>query len=347
VITGVVLARNEETNIVDCLRSLLPYVDELLLIDMESSDRTVELARPYATRILSHPVVADFDAARNIAISEARFEWLWFLDADERVPARTGEVIRQLVRERGSEIVAITIPFKSYFCGKWIEHCGWWPGYTMPRVLKRGRFRFSERLHGGVEFSGPAIRLPPDPELAIEHFSYRSIEQYVDKFNRYTSTEAGYLARQGQASCWQAAIRAMVHDLWLYYEEHQGYLDGEHGWVLSWLAGQYRWFSHAKLLDRAESVAPNVAPGRRTGAPPLRRPHPNQPRRRDPIDGRRIGDFALTGPAAAAGHRVAVADLGPQRLRGRYTVVPQSPGPRPTRTDCLRDPLERCDLCPA
>jgi len=157
--------------------------------------------------------------------------------------------VTQAVRDAGREITAITIPFKSYFCGKWIEHCGWWPGYTMPRVLKRGHFRFAERVHGGVEFTGRELMLPPHPDLAIEHFSYRSIEHYVEKFNRYTSTEAAYLAEQGQPRDWTAAIRAMMRDLWVYYEHNQGFLDGEHGWILSWLAGQYRWLSHAKMMD--------------------------------------------------------------------------------------------------
>jgi glycosyltransferase involved in cell wall biosynthesis len=250
---------------------LQPHVAEILLIDMESSDRTVELARPFATKILSHPLVANFDAARNVAMPEAGFDWLWFLDADERIPPRTGQLVTQLIRERGHELSAVTIPFRSYFCGKWIEHCGWWPGYTMPRLLKRGHARFSERLHGGVEVAGPEVHLPPDPELAIKHFSYRSIEHYLEKFNRYTTTEAGYLAQQGQPSSWQLAMRAMLRDLWLYYEQNEGRLDGEHGWILSWLAGQYRWFSHAKLLDvggAGRQVAAAPSPGQSAGAPP-------------------------------------------------------------------------------
>lgn len=135
----------------------------------------------------------------------------------------------------------------------------------MARVLKRGHFRFSERLHGGVEFHGCELRLPPDPELAIEHFSYHSIEHYLEKFNRYTSTEAGYLAQQGQPRAWQAAIRAMMRDLWLYYEQNDGHLDGEHGWILSWLAGQYRWFSHAKLLDVQTAEGEERRAGSRNG----------------------------------------------------------------------------------
>ena len=237
-ITGVVLARNEEANIVNCLRSFRPWVAEILLVDMESGNGTAELARPYVAEVLRHPLVANFDAARNIAIPEAGFDWLWFLDADERIPDATGRVVTQAVRDRGQEITAITIPFKCYFCGKWIKHCGWWPGYTMPRVLKRGHFRFADRLHGGVEFTGRELRLPPHPDLAIEHFSYRSINQYVEKFNRYTSTEAAYLAEQGQPRDWTVGVRAMMRDLWLYYEHNQGFLDGEYGWILSWLAGR-------------------------------------------------------------------------------------------------------------
>ena len=80
-ITGVVLARNEEGNIVDCLRSFRPWVAEILLVDMESGERTAELARPYVAKVLRHPLVANFDAARNMAIPEASFDWLWFVDA--------------------------------------------------------------------------------------------------------------------------------------------------------------------------------------------------------------------------------------------------------------------------
>jgi glycosyltransferase involved in cell wall biosynthesis len=148
-ITGVVLARNEEGNIVDCLKAIRPHVGELLLIDMESDDRTAELARPLVEKVLTHPLVANFDAARNLAIEAARYNWLWFTDADERVPEVTGQIVNELLRERGDQFEAISIPFKSYFCGQWMQHCGWWPGYTMPRVLKRGHFRFSEKGVGG------------------------------------------------------------------------------------------------------------------------------------------------------------------------------------------------------
>lgn len=248
-ITGVVLARDEEHQIVNCLKAFRPYVDELILIDMESSDGTVHLARPYTDQILSHPIIANFDSARNIATPVARFDWLWFCDADERIPPAAAATVREIVQYRGDEFEAISIPFKTYFCGKWIRHCGWWPGYTMPRVLKRGHFHFREELHGGVAVNGREIRINPAPHAAIDHFSYDSIEHYFRKFNKYTSTEASALLRQRQTWDWRAATRAMTRDLWQYFELNEGHRDGAHGWILSWLAGQYRWASHAKLID--------------------------------------------------------------------------------------------------
>lgn len=250
-ITGVILARNEEHNIINCVTALRPHVSEIILIDMESEDCTVKLAVPQVDRVLTHELVPNFDAARNIAIPKARFDWLWFVDADERISVRTGRLVNKLVRERGHLFEAISIPFKSYFCGQWMQHCGWWPGYTMPRVLKRGHFHFAERVHGGVEMHGHQIRLPPDPELGIEHFSYQSIKHYIKKFNRYTTIEAEQLAANGARWNWREATRQMVRDLWWYYEHNPGYLDGERGWVLAWLSGQYRWLSQAKLLDLA------------------------------------------------------------------------------------------------
>ncbi|MEX0677441.1 MAG: class I SAM-dependent methyltransferase [Pirellulales bacterium] len=248
-ISGIILAHNEEHSIVDCIRALRPHVGEVLLIDTESTDRTVELAKRLVDRVLSHPNVPNFDAVRNIAIPEARFDWLWFVDADERIPERTGQLVNELIRNRGHEFEAINIPFKSYFCGQWIQHCGWWPGYTGCRVLKRGHFEYGHDLHSGVKLHGREWRFPPDPELAVPHYSYRDVAHYLSKCNNYTTTEAVQLKAHNTKYDWRAAVHAMVRDLWAYYELHRGDLDGSLGWILSWLAGQYRWMTHAKLID--------------------------------------------------------------------------------------------------
>ncbi len=258
-ISGVVLARNEEVNIVGCLEALQPHVDEILLIDMESSDRTVELATPYVDRLLTHPLVRNFDGARNIAIDAAQHDWLWFVDADERIPAATGQLIRETVRNHGDEFEAISIPFKSYCGGQWMKHCGWWPGYTGTRVLKRGHFRYADRIHGGVKLDGRELRVAPDSSLGVDHYGIRDIEHYTEKVNRYSSAEAENLAAAEKRWDWRAAISDMMQEMWLTYERHPGNLDGEWGWVAAWMSGQYRWLAQSKLLDwnRQPSAQPN------------------------------------------------------------------------------------------
>jgi glycosyltransferase involved in cell wall biosynthesis len=264
-ITGVILAHNEETNILACIEALRPHVQELLLIDTESTDRTREIAAPLVSRVLTHPNLPNFDAIRNIAIPESKFDWMWFVDADERIPDITGKVVRELIREQGTDFEAICIPFKTYFCGKWMQHCGWWPGYTCPRVLKRGYFEFSPTLHGGVRLNGREIRVVPDPKLAVEHKSYRSVEHWLVKSNRYTSTEALQLAKRGTTWDWRAANRDFIRDLWEHYEFRNARLDGDRGWMLTWLNAQYRWQSFAKLIDHGNHLeahgGPSSVPG--------------------------------------------------------------------------------------
>ncbi|MCE9556685.1 MAG: glycosyltransferase [Planctomycetes bacterium] len=259
-LTGVILARNEEPNIVACLKALERHVDEIILIDMESGDRTVELARPYIDQLLNHPLIPNFDSARNLAIPKARFDWLWFVDADEWVTDQVGQLVNRLIRERGNTFEAINIPFMSHFCGQWMQHCGWWPGYTCPRVLKRGHFEYSRTLHGGVKQTGREIRFPADAATAIPHHSYTSVEHWVRKCNGYTTTESLQLAERGCRWDWRLACRMMVRDLWQYYERNQGHLDGDRGWILSWLSGQYRWLSAAKLVDQLPPDSRQSAP---------------------------------------------------------------------------------------
>src|SRR5205807_17638 len=99
-----------------------------------------------------------------------------------------------LVRERGQEFEALVVPFRNYFCGKWIEHSGWWPGYCRPQLLKKGCFRYNERLHSGVQVDGHTWFFPADdPELAILHYSYDDLHHYLEKLNRYTDGEADSL----------------------------------------------------------------------------------------------------------------------------------------------------------
>lgn len=119
--------------------------------------------------------------------------------------------------------------------------------------MKRGFFEFSSTLHGGVDLRGREVRAPATAEVGIEHRSFRDLQHWIEKFNRYTSTEALQLANRGIIYDWRGALRFMVHDLWEHYEKFDARLDGERGWILTWCAALYRWTSVAKLIDLGRS----------------------------------------------------------------------------------------------
>ena len=249
-ITACILARNEEKRIEDALKSLHGWTEQIIVIDNESEDQTVAIARQYGALILTAPRATNFDAARNLAIEHATGEWIFYLDADERVPACLSVSLQKMVREQGNDFEAVCIPFKHYFCDKWMEHSGWWPGYTRPQLLKKGRFRYNERLHSGVEVDGRTYYFPADdPDYAITHYSYDDLEHYLIKLNSYTDGEAESLDTDKQNHSWQAQLAHFVHDWQVYYERGRADLDGMHGFVLAFLSGVYRFLSRAKLWD--------------------------------------------------------------------------------------------------
>lgn len=270
-ITACILARNEERRIEDALRSLQGWTDEILLIDNDSDDATVQIAERYGARILTAPRAAtpsgrgiQFDAIRNMAGEHARGEWVFYLDADERVPVALGAVLRQMVRDQGSEFEALLIPFRHHFCGKWIRHSGWWPGYTRPQLLKKGCYRYNTRLHSGVTVDGRTRQFPADnPELAIVHYSFDDLTHYLCKLNNYTDAEAESLLEDGANHAWQTMLAHFVHDWQIYYDRGRGSRDGMHGFVLAFVSAFYRFASRAKLWDLRRQR------GETSGAEPL------------------------------------------------------------------------------
>lgn len=264
-ISACILAYNEEKRIEEAIQCLQGWTDQIIVIDNESQDRTAEIARRYTEHVLTAPRVANFDALRNLAIEVATGRWLFYLDADERVPPRLGELLRRLVRERGDEFEAFHIAFRHHFCGKWIQHSGWWPGYKAPQLLKKGHFRYNERVHGGAEVFGHRYFLPADDlDLTMAHYSYDDLSHYLAKINPYTDAEAESLRADGALHSWQAQLAHFVHDWQLYYERGQGYRDGMHGFVLAFLAGVYRFLSRAKLWllrsQQGELIGPEPVP---------------------------------------------------------------------------------------
>lgn len=239
-VSVVVLTRNEEENIGPCLETL-QWADELLVLDSFSDDATVDIAREMGAGVHQHPFV-NYALQRNAGLQLAGKEWVFFVDADERVTPELAEEIRRVVDEAG--FAGWWVPRKNYIFGRWIRHAGWFPDYQL-RLLRRDRARYDEgrEVHELVDLDGEAGYL----EGLMIHYNYDTIGQFRARQDMYTNYEARMMLENGE--------RARIHNLVLQplrqfgwrYVTLEGYKDGWHGLLLSLLMAYYELVRYKKL----------------------------------------------------------------------------------------------------
>lgn len=239
----IVITHNEEKNIVDCLRSV-SWADEIIVVDAKSHDQTVEHAAQFTTKIFITEWKG-FAAAKNFALQKVSNEWILWLDADERVTPKLALEIKQLLSEVSNEYVGYEVARRAYFLGKWIKHCGWYPGYVT-RLFKCSAVKFKEmRVHEKLEVSGNVGKLNSD----ILHFTDDTLFHYIEKFNRYTTLAAEDLVEVGKRSSF---FDIFIRPPYLFFKMfflRRGFLDGMHGFVLSLLSANYVFVKYAKLRE--------------------------------------------------------------------------------------------------
>jgi glycosyltransferase involved in cell wall biosynthesis len=243
-----VITLNEEMNIGPCLDALR-WADETIVVDACSSDRTAAIAGAKGASVLTESW-AGYGHARNAAIAKASGEWIFAVDADERVPAALAAEIRSIASGEGAARADVyEVARRAYFLGRWIRRCGWYPG-RVARLFRNGSARYDgARVHERLEFGGRPARLSND----LDHYTDDNLFHYLSKFNRYTTLAADDLRERGR--------RATVADLVLkppfqflkMYLLRLGALDGMHGLALSLLSSAYVFVKYAKLRERSVS----------------------------------------------------------------------------------------------
>ncbi len=190
-ISVTIITRNEEKNIQDCLDSVT-WAQEIVLVDAESTDRTVEIARQFTPKVLVRPW-SGFAAQKNFALARATQPWVLSLDADERVTLPLCERIREIVAADGP-LDGYYLPRKNFFGGRWIRHGMWYPDYQL-RLFRRnsGSFQYVN-VHETMKVEGHLGYL----QTPLLHFSYDGIEDFVQRSNVYSTLAAQDLMRRGK-----------------------------------------------------------------------------------------------------------------------------------------------------
>lgn len=230
-LAAVILTYNEEAHIRECIESLR-WVDEIIVFDSFSKDRTVPLATQAGAQVIQHPF-ENYGAQRNAALAAIDSEWVVFVDADERVtPELAAEIQGKLDQpQRGWRI-----PRHNYIFGKLTLGAGWYPDYQL-RVLHRTSAHYdpTRAVHEEVILNGDA----GDLQNPLIHYNYRDLAQFIAKQERYTDIEAGIRRDQGlRPKVWTYVTAPIRHFIWRYITL-KGYRDGLHGLRLSLLMAYY------------------------------------------------------------------------------------------------------------
>lgn len=243
----VINAKNEERNIQECIKSAKDIVDEIIVVDMQSSDKTIELARKMGAKIFSVPDYNFADPARNFAIEQATSKWVLVLDADERLTKVLAGKLVKIINEDKFDV--IEIPYKNIHFGKWIKHTAWWPDYQY-RLFKKGYIHCSGEIHTRYSVKGRLLTLPPKEENAIIHFQTKKTSDLISKIDRYTSLE-DHFNKNKEISLKDVMDYSDREFYWRFFEQ-KGYLDGTRGFVLSRFMEFYRFLVFVKYWEKNE-----------------------------------------------------------------------------------------------
>ncbi|MDE5684677.1 MAG: glycosyltransferase family 2 protein [Muribaculaceae bacterium] len=186
-ISAIVHTYNAEKHLARCLKALEVF-DEILVIDMESTDRTVEIAKAHGARVIvkergEHRLP---EAYRDFGLKAAKYDWVIVADADEIVPRALADYLYAEI-ERDPSPRAIMIPIKNYFMGRWMH--AYYPDYIL-RFFNRVGATWPYEIHSRPTHRGPKVYIPAKrTELAYIHLANESVGQTFTKMNAYTDRE--------------------------------------------------------------------------------------------------------------------------------------------------------------
>lgn len=253
-IAAVIHTLDEEPRVAFALRSVRAWVDDVVVVDMESTDRTAEIASALGARVFRHPRTGFVEPARAFGCERALGDWILVLDADEVVPIRLARRLRE-VAERG-EVDAVRIPRVNYILGATVLHSGWNPERDRHlRFWRRGAVALPEEIHGGATVL-PGRRLLELRYVAgeaIAHLSHADVAGFLHKLNLYTGVEAMQAERRGTRPSLARALVASAREWAVRYLWHGGFRDGWRGFYLALFMAGYRLATEAKIAEHASS----------------------------------------------------------------------------------------------
>lgn len=245
-ISMVVNTLNEENNIADCICSAQELVNEVIVVDMHSEDRTVEIARSLGATVHLIERRPFVDPTRNFAIAQATGDWILLLDADERLTPELVTELRSIAEKDQADVV--TIQFDTYMFDRHIQYSGWQED-RHHRFFKKGFLEYpNQEIHACPRILGRQLILDGE-KGKIQHFNFQDLRHFVKRINDYTEGEALKLLRgNGKITPLRGAYWGLCH-FCKRYLKMRGYKDGVYGFILAVFMGFYWFLAFSKAWE--------------------------------------------------------------------------------------------------
>lgn len=239
-ISVVIITKNEEDLIEECLKST-SWADEIILVDAESSDKTIEIAQKYTDKIFLNKWKG-FSDQKSFAMDLANNEWVFSLDADERV---SEELKREIEKLTPADENGFSIPRENYFLKKKITSCGWEKD-SQVRLFRKSKTKLTERLvHEGFEVNGKVGQL----KNTIIHYTFNSIEKTILKINNYSTLQALEKWRDKKNI---KSFTIVLHGVSAFFRSFlslRGYKDGIYGLMISIIHSMTTFLTYMKIWE--------------------------------------------------------------------------------------------------
>ncbi len=248
-ISAYLITRNEERNIARAIESVR-WMDEVVVLDSGSTDQTVEIAERMGAKVRMEPFQG-FVVQKNRALELCAGDWAFNLDADEEVTPELRDSILAATASPGTEQSppVYAVCRRTWYMGRWIRHCGWYPEYR-ERLSRKGCARWEgEMLHESLRGDGAAGRLAGD----LLHRPYSDMGAHARKIDVYTDIWARREWSRGRrAGLADLAARPLVRFAKMYLLR-AGFLDGLPGFSAAVMGAWYTFMKYARLHEMARN----------------------------------------------------------------------------------------------
>jgi glycosyltransferase involved in cell wall biosynthesis len=239
-VSVIIITKDEESQIEECLKSV-SWADEIIIVDAESTDRTIDIAKQYTKKIYTRRWQG-YAPQKSYALGLANNEWVLSLDADERIP---DELKNEILESGFNSCDGYIIPRENYFLHKHITSCGWGKDSHL-RLFKKEKTSVTDRLvHEGFIVNGKTGIL----KHPMTHFTYNSIEKAIAKINIYSSLQAMEMCtKKGKVT----GFTIISHGIAAFYKSFvalKGFKDGVHGFCIAFIDSLTNFLTYIKIWE--------------------------------------------------------------------------------------------------